>query len=241
MGYKVFKDTNEILLNSANFGVPQERKRVIIFAVQKKLGINPEIFFSSLNKTHNSSYDKIPPKDMLEPITVKEAINDLPKLKPGEGKETYKNFTPKLNSYLKKIRKSDFKMLYNHTARNHNEFDKKRYMLLAKNNWQLKDLVKDYPELVHHDPKHFGNRYTVQNFDKPGKTIVSHLYKDGNLFIHPDPSQKRTFTVREAARIQSFPDDFIFYGSRTQQYKQVGNAVPVLLAKALAKSLKSIL
>jgi DNA (cytosine-5)-methyltransferase 1 len=77
------------------------------------------------------------------------------------------------------------------------------------------------PDLVHHDPKHFANRYTVQEYDKPGKTIVAHLYKDGNLFIHPDPEQERTFTVREAARIQSFPDDFWFEGSRTEQYKQV--------------------
>ena len=115
-----------------------------------------------------------------------------------------------------------------------------RYKILAKNNWQLKDLVDDYPHLVHHDPKHFGNRYTVQSYERPGKTIVSHLYKDGNLFIHPDYKQNRTFTVREAARVQSFPDDFLFCGSRTQQYKQVGNAVPPLLSKALAKSLKNV-
>ena len=102
-------------------------------------------------------------------------------------------------------------------------------------------MVNVRPDLVHHDPKHFGNRYTVQSYDKPGRTVVAHLYKDGNLFIHPDSTQKRTFTVREAARIQSFPDDFQFVGARTNQYKQVGNAVPPLMAKSIASAIKDFL
>jgi len=102
-------------------------------------------------------------------------------------------------------------------------------------------LAINYPELIHHDPKHFGNRYTVQKYNSPGNTVVAHLYKDGNLFIHPDHKQERTFTVREAARIQSFPDDFKFMGSRTDQFKQVGNAVPPLMAKQIAKAIKKFL
>ncbi len=129
-------------------------------------------------------------------------------------------------------------MVYNHVARNHNDLDRERYRILSEHkNWQLKDLQEVRPDLIHHDPKHFGNRYTVQESDKPGKTVVAHLYKDGNLFIHPDPKQARTFTVREAARIQSFSDDFVFEGSRTDQYKQVGNAVPPLMAEAFAEAL----
>jgi len=130
-----------------------------------------------------------------------------------------------------------------------------REILITKNKKKLKDLdqksivgtssyrrefqiKKIRPDLIHHNPDHFKNRYTVQRYDLPGKTVVSHLYKDGNLFIHPDYKQERTFTVREAARIQSFQDNFIFLGSRTEQYKQVGNAVPPLMAYKLAKVIR---
>ena len=81
----------------------------------------------------------------------------------------------------------------------------------------------------------------MQERDKPGKTVVAHFYKDVNLFIHPDSEQARTFTVREAARIQSFPDDFVFEGSRTDQFKQVGNAVPPLMAETFARTLGEFL
>ena len=140
------------------------------------------------------------------------------------------------NDYLKKIKNSKF--IYNHVARKHNEKDRKRYKYMSKNNWALRDLKKVRPDLIHHDPEHFHNRYTVQRYDLPGKTVVSHLYKDGNLFIHPDHKQERTFTVREAARVQSFPDNFVFLGSRTEQYKQVGNAVPPIMAEKISKVLK---
>ena len=146
-----------------------------------------------------------------------------------------------MHSYLKKIRNPDFTKLYNHEARNHNSADRERYQLLSRNEWQLRHLAEVRPDLVHHDPKHFGNRYTVQKKNMPGTTVVAHLYKDGNLFIHPDPNQERTFTVREAARIQSFPDDFKFMGSKTDQYKQVGNAVPPLMAESIAKAIKKFL
>ena len=112
---------------------------------------------------------------------------------------------------------------------------------MSKNKWTFKELLENRPDLKHENPRVFSNSYTVQVWDKPARTIIAHLYKDGNQFIHPDHSQERTISVREAARLQSFPDDFVFEGSRTEQYKQIGNAVPPLFAEAIAKGILSVL
>lgn len=233
--YKVVDMPDIITLNAADYGVPQIRERVILIGVRNDIDyIDPIDVYKKIKKTNSDTDSKLP-----NYVTVRDAITDLPELEPGEGEEIQKVADlNRLNAYLEKIRSVDG-TVYNHQARKHNDEDRERYKILSEHqNWQLKDLQEVRPDLVHHDPKHFGNRYTVQEYDKPGRTVVAHLYKDGNLFIHPDSKQARTFTVREAARIQSFPDDFVFEGSRTDQYKQVGNAVPPLMAQAFAKAIK---
>lgn len=241
--YSLCDDKETILLNAAHFGVPQVRKRVILIGVRKDLNLNPKSVYDRIIKTHYcpEMEKKGTTLGLKKYVTVHDAIADLPKLLPGEGKEELNHKVEYPNEYLKIIRSDNETMLYNHVARNHNDEDIERYKLLSKNNWQLKDLAKVRPDLIHHDPNHFGNRYTVQIANRPGRTIVAHLYKDGNLFIHPDFEQNRTFTVREAARIQSFPDNFRFLGSRTNQYKQVGNAVPPLMANRIAEAIKYFL
>lgn len=92
-----------------------------------------------------------------------------------------------------------------------------------------------YNNLLNKNSNH--NKYRSLNWDKPSPTIVAHLHKDGLMFIHPDESQARSITVREAALLQSFPEDYEFIGSPGVCYKMIGNAVPPLMAKGIAQSL----
>ena len=231
--YNILEDTNKILLDASNFGVPQERKRVIIIGMRKdlKTDFTIEDIYNDLEEI-----SKRQPK-----TTVLDAISDLPKLKAGEGKEILKHSPIITNDYLKLLRHPEQTTIHHHVVRKHNNLDIERYKQMSKNKWTLAELYSNRPDLIHSKKRLFNNSYAVQRYDKPSKTIMAHLYKDGNQFIHPDFTQQRTFTPREAARIQSFPDNFVFPCSTTQQYKQIGNAVPPLLAKHIAKLLKKYL
>ncbi|TXB66223.1 DNA cytosine methyltransferase [Vicingus serpentipes] len=240
--YNLLKDIDQMVLNSCDYGVPQIRKRVILIGTRKDLKIKPSIIYKGIIKTHTNPDSKTNNETNLKDfVTVKDAISDLPKIKPGEGKPILKHEVKSNNEYLSKIRNFNDCEIRDHVARTHNLSDKMRYKIMSKNKWTFAELLEKKPSLNHNKQRVFNNSYVVQFWDKPARTIIAHLYKDGNQFIHPDHTQERTLTAREAARLQSFPDDFVFEGSRTQQYKQIGNAVPPMMAEAIAKSIKQVL
>lgn len=227
------------ILNSVNYGVPQIRKRVIIVGARNDIRLNIKDVCASIEKTHyGPEMSETERGDLKKFVTVRDAIEELPDLKPGKGQKEVEFKSKRDNDFLKKINSENDTILRDHVARNHNEKDIERYVAMSKNHWTFQELLQHRPDLNHEKQRVFGNSYAVQWWDLPSKTIIAHLYKDGNQFIHPDYKQGRTFTVREAARIQSFPDNFVFEGARTDQYKQIGNAVPPLLANAIAKALK---
>ena len=142
--------------------------------------------------------------------------------------------------------------LPNHDTRSHMKSDLDRYLFTAAfgkvrgSSPTLKDfpneLLPKHKNINQNDPNQkFVDRFKVQVWNKPSSTITSHISKDSHYFIHPDPSQCRGLTVREAARIQTFPDNYFFEGGRTSQYHQVGNAVPPFLAKQIAEIVATII
>jgi len=137
--------------------------------------------------------------------------------------------------------------ILNHETRTHLKDDLARYLYSAEYLKIKGDFPKlhEYPEwlLPNHKNAHgtkFADRFRTQRQDEPATTITSHISKDGHYFIHYDPAQCRSLTVREAARIQTFPDNYFFCGARTAQYHQVGNAVPPLMAKQIGEIVKKL-
>ena len=236
--YNLLSKPSEMVLNSADYGVPQIRKRVIIIGVRKDINITTDEIYQSIKKTH-FDHNENTSKRYKKYVTVKDAIEELPKIKPGEGEQQIEFSAKKDNDFLKRIRPKNTKFLMDHVARTHNKTDIERYVAMSKNKWDFSTLLVKKQNLNHPKARVFNNSYVVQFWDSPSKTIIAHLYKDGNQFIHPDYKQGRTITPREAARLQSFPDDFFFEGSKTQKYKQIGNAVPPMFAEAIAKAIKN--
>ena len=238
--YDVISDPAILVHNTADYGVPQIRKRVIIMGVRKDINkISVEDLYNEVIKTHwspdTSEEERLGKKKFVD---VKQAIGDLPSVEPGCDASTHDFYYPCNNDFLKRIGKKGIHPLRDHIARNHNALDRERFTVMIHNHWTFGQLRREMPQYEHEHARLFDNSYVVQWWDLPSKTILAHIHKDGFQFIHPDEKQARSFTVREAARIQSFPDDFEFAGSRGEKYKQIGNAVPPLFAEALAKSVK---
>lgn len=207
--------------NAHRFGVLQNRRRMIIVGWLKN---------SSLN------YPDLP--EIKTDAVVRDLFQDLPMLHPGEHADRYSGGSP--SSYvLENGLRTDDDVLTLHYARAHMVRDieiYRRAVALWDDGHQRLRYNELPEELKTHKNQHsFVDRYKVVEGDEPCcHTVLAHLSKDGHYFIHPDIRQHRSITVREAARIQSFPDSYFFEGPRTAQFTQVGNAVPPMMAKGIA-------
>ena len=221
IGYDLSDDLkNNALFDTSYFGVPQTRKRVIIFGVKKGNKSNDLVkkFYSNLNSLKSK-----------KPKKVGSVFENIPKIYP------IKNPTGKI-SHIAKIKTK----IKNHEPRFHNDRDIKIFKLLSNDILSGKEKYTNTKSLIQLYKKFTGkeskfHKYNVLRLDKPSNTIPAHLFKDGLRHIHPDPNQARTITVREAARIQTFDDTFEFLGSRGDQYKMIGNAVPPNFSKKIAQ------
>ena len=206
------------IYTASELGVPQKRNRVIIIGVKKNSNIDLENIYKNINSFKNSENIK----------TVKDAISHLPKLLPlGNSKK----INGKNISHLNKGKKT----VKFHEPRFHNDRDVivfKNWLENKMNSMPMQEKINFYNNLVGKKSNHA--KYRNLDWDKPSPTIVAHLYKDGLMFIHPDEKQARSITIKEAALLQSFPDDYEFIGSNGDCYKMIGNAVPPEMAKNIA-------
>jgi DNA (cytosine-5)-methyltransferase 1 len=227
-------------LNAAAFGVPQERMRHFLVAARLPLmPARPSQEYQDLRKPDLDL-------DALPAVKLAEAIFDLPARDAGSGVAlaTWPDppgDDPRFRRYLSKfgiLRPS--RILYQHTVRYHNPRDLELYALLRPGEDSIHVLEQHGREdLMRYRKDVFDDKYARLRADRPSKTIVAHLAKDGNGYIHP--TQVRSISFREGARLQSFHDGYMFCGSPSDQWVQLGNAVPPVLAEAIARSFRRTL
>ncbi|RJS58140.1 DNA (cytosine-5-)-methyltransferase [Bacillus subtilis] len=218
------------VLNSKDFGVLQSRRRIILIGWKKNLNFN----FPSFEVEESGS-------------TIRDLFYDLPEIQAGEIKKPGNTYKNEVKSYVitNGIRSLDWDILSQHQARPQRELDLEIYKYCVEV-WNSERRKVKYNQLPYHlithkNTKTFLDRFNIIPYDGISHTIVSHISKDGHYYIHPDIKQNRSISIREAARIQSFPDSYYFETSRTAAFKQIGNAVPPMMAKKIALKLKSIL
>ena len=216
------------LLNAKNFGVPQNRER--LFIIGNRIGVDTETIFQNIE---NNTY---------ESFVLGDAISNLPKLGVNDVKNKssiendvvgyirrpYDYDKTKFYNYINECRSIEY--VCNHKNRYNNERDVEIYTRLPQGENSLHESIADI--MPYKSRNHmFKDKYYKLKSNEVCKTITSHMKFDCNMYIHP--TQSRGLSAREAARVQTFPDDFIFTGPQNSWYLQIGNAVPVKLAKAI--------
>lgn len=232
-GYCLLPDLSEAIIDFTEYGVPQNRKRIIIFGVKK------DYFGEKAAEIVKQFYEtNLPTYKTKKKKTVQDAIGDLPKLYP-VAEDIKINGTRTRHSLPQPE-------VPNHIARWQSDRDVGIFKLLTEDiesgrceYTSIEALKQLYTDVTGKESN--VHKYHVIRWDEPSNLIPAHLYKDGLRHIHPDSTQQRTLTVREAARLQTFPDDYIFDGSNMELYKMIGNAVPPQFAKCCANAVFDIL
>lgn len=222
-------------LLASDYGVPQNRKRVIL-----------------VGQREQQSFTYPTPKRSVPTGTINQLFSDLPKLMAGESSNEKQRLSPAINRKQLLdagiLRKGNSTPLTLHFARYHNLRDLEIYKRTVKA-WNASEVRPSYNELperlkTHSNRTSFTDRFKVVAGNKrAAHTVVAHIAKDGHYYIHPDVDQNRSLTPREAARLQTFPDDYFFESIKDEvklgaPMRQIGNAVPVLLAEKLANQLR---
>ncbi len=215
------EDMPKALYDAALFEVPQHRPRVIILGIRKDTNLKLDDFYESIDQERRPDVK----------LTVKDAIGNLPALYPLA--EPIKE-----GRIVRSHQMCKDKAITQHDARNHAKREQSIFEDWVKNNMNHighQAMIDYYFEKTGH--KTLYQKYKSLEWDKPSHTVVAHLSKDGYMFIHPDPEQKRSITIREAACLMTFPMDFEFLGSSPYNFRMIGNAVPVNFASAIARAI----
>lgn len=217
LGYERYTE----VLTATDYGVPQIRRR--LFVVGSRIGR----VFVWPRPTHRR-----------RPVTLREAIGDLPAVQPPQLEERLPYSADALSPFATLMRSrvtpEERTWIYDHVVRPVRADDQEIFEHMTPGT-RYKDID---PRYQRYDPRSFYDRYLMLNPAQPGITITAHMAKDGYRYIHWDTTQHRTLSVREAARVQSFGDHFRFAGYRSSRYIQIGNAVPPLLAEAIARQVR---
>ena len=232
-GYVILSDLRKAVVDVAEFGVAQKRKRVMILGLSRKeYGENAEALLDKFYQQVLPYYKE------GHAITLRDAIGDLPGLYPTEevtmidGRKTAHSLADSpIKNHISRFQNARDIQLFAMLAKDIESGEEKYLSIDAR-----KDLYTQYTGKTSNIHK-----YNVLRWDEPSTTIPAHLCKDGLRHIHPDSKQARTITVREAARIQSFPDDYEFIGAMTDQFRMIGNAVPPEFARRLALAIDELL
>lgn len=256
-----FHNPREFIVKMENYGIPQKRHRVILYGIredfvpedfptlQEQSMISADQVLSDLPRLRSGlTQEEDSKKSWIETMTtIFDSVEEVFRA-PHKDRGGMFVFAPKKRKVLFKpewYEDDTLQGVCNHESKGHMTGDLYRYYFASRfaSSEGFSPKLQDFPEellpnhrnaLTKKNHYAFADRFRVQLANLPSTTITSHISKDGHYYIHYDPTQCRSLTVREAARLQTFPDNYFFCGSRTDQYRQVGNAVPPLLAYQIA-------